>query len=694
MHLNRLITCIAALCCYTGLFSQDLIPVKNEKGKYGYLTPEGTIALKYKFDDAGPFIEGMAKVRKGNKWGYINAEGEQVIPIKYSEMQDWHEGISRVALGGKITDGQLVDAKWGYIDRNGNEVLKIEYDEIGDWLNGNIAYVKKGDKYGYINPKAQFVVPCQYKAVGTPNRFGYFWVNEGGNFKNWEEKDLNVRQDWGGKYGVFNTQGEEIIPCRYKAVGTFLTDEMIRKQNEKLLKNVSDDKAVSTLVNKYSQLLDNKYRQYVYSQIVGYEYASLTNSSVTRSKSKLEILGHDHRPSGVSTTTEYYAANTLLYPFSAFPDYSLSDIERAAIFWASEKFDGSYPAIYNVALKQTLLPENTHEWVSTPTDYVCAIADRVGKSDMTMNYYSTLNKDLLLQENIAANASNSDKAQIWLTNFDYDFAEIREFGTSRLIHISGVADANLYSSISDFRDSLAVVTVGDKYGAIKLQGFNWNLIVPTVYDKVLMPTENFIGVAMNGKSGFLNYDGKEVIPLTYDGVAQFRNGYARVMQGNKWGLIDCTGKVAIPTKWAAVLDVDSVNTRYTWVTNPSDNLYYCYDILQKRQLGNGYADLYTYFNKDNVAFVGQEAEIYTKGEDGTVGLTTQKAIGCVTPTGNIVLPFVFTDLDMAKEGYEILKKSGRMTLTDREIRNMKIYTSPVRNEFQLYDIIPDELWDF
>lgn len=48
--------------------------------------------IDYKFDDAGDFGNGFAKVKKDDKWMYINIDGEKVIecsrfegPLKCSE---------------------------------------------------------------------------------------------------------------------------------------------------------------------------------------------------------------------------------------------------------------------------------------------------------------------------------------------------------------------------------------------------------------------------------------------------------------------------------------------------------------------------------------------------------------------------------------------------------------------------------
>ncbi len=352
-----MLLCAAAICCCTGgAYAQDLMPVQDEKGKYGYVNADGSVAIKYKYNEAHPFVDGKAKVKKGNKWGYIDASGKEVIAVRYSYMEDWRNGICRVAVGGKNEDGELVNAKWGYIDNTGKEVLPIVYDEIGQFSQ-NIAYIRKGKDYGYINLQAQVIVPCEFAAVGSPNKKGLFWVNKGGNFKNWESKDLSFRQNWGGKYGLYNVHGEELIPCEYKSLGIFMTDEMVRRQNLAIVENIAESKkAVVELVKKYTvatKLVDNDYRINLYSQLAAFEGFYAKNENYTRDRSTFVSLGHKNRVSGLTYTSEFSAANSLYYPFSTIPEFD--DLLPNYYYWVSDNYDGSYAGIINVIEKKVML---------------------------------------------------------------------------------------------------------------------------------------------------------------------------------------------------------------------------------------------------------------------------------------------------------------------------------------------------
>ena len=78
-----------------------------QKGK----TKEKT-GVTAKYDMAGPFCNGLARVKTKNKWGYIDTTGNVVVPPKYNEVENFSDGIARVRIG----------QKWGLIDTTGKEI--------------------------------------------------------------------------------------------------------------------------------------------------------------------------------------------------------------------------------------------------------------------------------------------------------------------------------------------------------------------------------------------------------------------------------------------------------------------------------------------------------------------------------------------------------------------------------------------
>ncbi len=47
-------------------------------GKHGYINRTGKVVIQPQFDEAYPFINGLAYVRIKDKWGYIDRTGKYI----------------------------------------------------------------------------------------------------------------------------------------------------------------------------------------------------------------------------------------------------------------------------------------------------------------------------------------------------------------------------------------------------------------------------------------------------------------------------------------------------------------------------------------------------------------------------------------------------------------------------------------
>ncbi|MHC1698098.1 MAG: WG repeat-containing protein [Geobacteraceae bacterium] len=59
-------------------FSEGLGRVKSVEGKWGFVGRNGAVAIKPRFDSAGPFEDGLAQVELAGKKGYIDRSGKFV----------------------------------------------------------------------------------------------------------------------------------------------------------------------------------------------------------------------------------------------------------------------------------------------------------------------------------------------------------------------------------------------------------------------------------------------------------------------------------------------------------------------------------------------------------------------------------------------------------------------------------------
>ena len=68
-------------------FNDSYAAVKKN-GKWGFVDNGGNLIIDYIYDDARSFKLGHAAVKKNNKWGLINEEEKLVIEYKYDDMKD------------------------------------------------------------------------------------------------------------------------------------------------------------------------------------------------------------------------------------------------------------------------------------------------------------------------------------------------------------------------------------------------------------------------------------------------------------------------------------------------------------------------------------------------------------------------------------------------------------------------------
>jgi hypothetical protein len=120
-------------------FAANTILAQNGK------TKEKT-GVTAKYDYAGPFCQGVARVKLDKKWGYIDTTGNVIIPPKYNEVENFSDGLARVRSG----------TKWGLVDISGREIIKPTFDAIYEFVNGKAKVLLNGEHY-YMNKEGQRV---------------------------------------------------------------------------------------------------------------------------------------------------------------------------------------------------------------------------------------------------------------------------------------------------------------------------------------------------------------------------------------------------------------------------------------------------------------------------------------------------------------------------------------------------------
>jgi len=179
-------------------FKEFIAPFKSEN-KWGYVNSEGRIIIQPKFEIAGFFSEGKAKVNINHKWGYLDNQGNLIIDYLYDTASDFINNKAVVSINKqlKLIDKQnniilnfesnigeiipsyddlwpaydLQQKKFGFYSISKKEwIINAEYDLVNEFSEG-IAVVMKMEsnnyKVGAIDKKGNVIIPLEYNGVGS-----------------------------------------------------------------------------------------------------------------------------------------------------------------------------------------------------------------------------------------------------------------------------------------------------------------------------------------------------------------------------------------------------------------------------------------------------------------------------------------------------------------------------------------------
>jgi len=83
--------------------------------------PNGDTSIKLaalpipaRFDESGPMQDGLAPVRQGSKWGFIKPDGSIALEAKYETALPFESGLAEVRIDGEMA----------YIDSKGKIVWR------------------------------------------------------------------------------------------------------------------------------------------------------------------------------------------------------------------------------------------------------------------------------------------------------------------------------------------------------------------------------------------------------------------------------------------------------------------------------------------------------------------------------------------------------------------------------------------
>jgi hypothetical protein len=203
------ISVLPATFDYIGKLSNNRALLVREN-KIGYLNDSLQIIIQPTFETYpnyqtySNFKNGLAKVKKNGKIGLIDLKGKTFVPFNYIELG----GISNYISFNK-------NGKWGYFDEMGKEVIKSNYEYAESFAKG-IGIVTKDSLTGIIDIKEKFIIPNAYSTIE--------WI-EGTDF---------LKVGAGNIYGIFDTNGQTIVPIHYQTISMLSSDLIVLTSGDKI----------------------------------------------------------------------------------------------------------------------------------------------------------------------------------------------------------------------------------------------------------------------------------------------------------------------------------------------------------------------------------------------------------------------------------------------------------------------------
>lgn len=219
-------------------FTEGRAVAANEYGLFGAMDTNGDWVVAPEWQEMTSFSERFAFVGKteGSSpelvYGTVNLNGQRVLPFRYSKVTPFSEGLAAV------TDKEK--GKAGYINNKGGWVIDAIYDEADGFIDGyaEVRNQVNGEMHkGIINKKGEEIIPVQCKYVlrkadniflcMTPEKS---WLTDSTGHTIMQLNGIYFERLLGDfimvvnddrKYGLYNFDGEELLPCEFDQIMSF-----------------------------------------------------------------------------------------------------------------------------------------------------------------------------------------------------------------------------------------------------------------------------------------------------------------------------------------------------------------------------------------------------------------------------------------------------------------------------------------
>lgn len=411
---------------------------------------------------------------------------------KYEYASDWNEGLAVVYNG----------EYYGMIDGDGVVEVDFVYKDITVDVDGGLYYRVRNynNKLGVLDAKGEEVVPCVYDYMGS-------FVDGLAKVKHNE------------LYGFVNRSGQEVVPCAYTSIGN--ADKAGRMTVERNDKKGCISKDGKELIpcdyTTFGAFADDGLVW------VGKRVDKQDHYGIYNTQAHSELLPCVYTKAGV------YGKVMTSIDFSKAPNLDSKNIcvckdQKWGIVKqsgkSSDKIKEVTPCQWDAI--EYMLPDRAWVWQD-------------GKRGILRDYGT------LLQPCHFTNVREAEVAET-RASFSSTIYYVQANGKTGLLNDDGTTLAPVeYDGIGDFSDDMAVAKKNGKFGYLNRKGA---LAITPMYIYASDFSEGLAAVQLPDKKPFffIGKDNVERFHIKADHVGTYRNGTCKVTKGDKVFYIDKQGK--------------------------------------------------------------------------------------------------------------------------------------------------------
>ncbi|MGK7395822.1 MAG: WG repeat-containing protein [Candidatus Cyclobacteriaceae bacterium M3_2C_046] len=716
--------------------------VVEKDNKKGLANQKGELVIPVQYDDLGwskglpMVINNVVGYKKDNLWGLINIKNEKIVDPIFATITPFNQKYIIASKLGRYSN----DLFFGIIDTNGNTQVSFKYNNLeinSDYL---IASVKK-DKisYGLITWKDKIVLPFQYQIIYPIglDKFSVIDFKAHAAFYNGKLEELSgflydsiyaLNQDYqviekGGKVGLINQEGKVLLPTQYKKITinqdqslntlSYPTWSLYNHKNQRLnslsYDNVSPigKDVLKAMVKDNEVLIDLK----------GNQITDLSGLQIGTFQDQYALLYKDRKIGLIDKNGEVILDP--VYDTVKIEDnfFYIGRVRGKKIFWSILNHDKdtiNAPEYHDVVSLDPYFfgVKNNNYWglidkygqkvTSCKFDSLQLLSDGnikvsfldqqgiIGSQGEWLvmpqpGEISYLGHDTYISSSRFCNSLiNQAGKQIYCTSNQlkkrvHDILEIRQDGKLGLLDFRGnvLLDAR-YDHISTLQDD--TIYTFSKEGLFGIMTKSGNILTEDrEFQDLYTISENFIGVKMNDKYGFVDPNGDLRIANRYDSIRPYSEGFAAVQLLGRWGFVDKIERLKVQPLYDQVwpfengLAIVQKNDKYGLINQQGvEVLNIGFDSLY-RTPNNRFIS----FKHDEYGIIGQDGQemVFPKYDqvtdlkNGYVIIRRGERYGLVTNDGVSVIPLMFRMIkyDPYNELYLVAEKPQWKTLPKEDI---------------------------